>query len=416
MALSLFKKKSQLNAVPDFPKGGASPSAVGLTPLKKGKTGLNKKLIIGVAALFSIALVALTTFIAIRNQPQTTKSNAAVNTCINLTKGQTDYQLCSDTIDNTTTSVIGHFHLHKTTGPDITVSVTQSSFYCTSSQTTSCQDNPNSTTVSLNLTTADTPFDIARSSTNNQACGSFEVDASAEGSAPTTLFYSTKVDCTPPPVPPGISTAPTATPTQAPGTNVISGRVYNATCPQPPVTVGACTPAGSETNGVTVDLQQGGKVLQSDITHDDTTVQGGSGLFTFYNLAPGTYSICVHPLTGTVMSCPTSPDSATCFSESVPPDNTNNIINLQDSSCITPAPISSVTPGSSPTPTDIVVVITATPTPASTGTPITPNPTLTGIVAQSTPAVTVTIPSAGNPLPYLAVGVPFLLILLAFIL
>ncbi|MEO6508614.1 MAG: hypothetical protein ABIO02_01555, partial [Patescibacteria group bacterium] len=80
----------------------------------------------------------------------------------------------------------------------------------------------------------------------------------------------------------------------------------------------------------------------------------------------------------------------------------------------TPSPTPNFTP--SPTPTSTVVIITATPTPtpiivvAATNTP-TPG---TGIA--TTVPNTPTIPSAGSPLPYIALGIPFVLILLAFIL
>ena len=442
MAFLDFKKETPLtpSSIPDLPKSGP-PGAGGIpAPLKQGKAGLNKKIIVTFGVLLSVMLIGITSFIALRKQPQTTSSKAATANCVQQTVGTAVISLCPGSVSLSTdkTSAKAVFQLTKesegTTTTATTVTVKQETFWCSIDNGGVCQDSPSSTSTNYTLNNVgDTQLiTLDRASDNGQACGLYQFSADL-GSGPLTQSVGTGTDCSatgltptvsvPPPVPPGGTITPTGTKTYS-----LSGTIYSSATP-PANTIDSCTPNGTGLNGVNLTLMQAGVVVQKETTHDNT-IAGGvvPGNYDFTNLDAGTYALCVTVPTGSQISCPVSISAgvSNCITEVVPPSDTAIVINLTSNAVPTiatsgaPTPTNSV--GGLPTPTDIVVVITATPTPTlGAGKGITPTLTPTAIAgsqsATATPAAgTPTIPSAGSPLPYIAVGVPFVLILLAFIL
>jgi hypothetical protein len=298
-------------------------------------------------------------------------------------------------------------------------------------------------------------------------CGAYQIDTDAEidgagepaGSGlgivsacvvPTNPPRNTPIPTTPPlatntPVPSSIPT-----PTDIPNTYRITGRLYKFCSENPDIN--ACPATGSTMNGVTVQAKLNGQVIATEVTHD---YQGAAGAFLFNNLNAGTYSICTTAPAGSQFFCATGPENGTCFNQTVPPSSSFNVVLLkQTTSCtgptstpantpiptatLTPPPGSTSTPiptrtptpppGSTSTPVPTATgtpvptatpTVTPTPPPGSTNTPI-PSPTqyivvnVTNTPAASSPAPT--IPSAGSPLPAIAVGIPIILMLLAFLL
>jgi hypothetical protein len=439
MKFSFIKhSKKGISFLPDLPKDSHSSStSTDFTPLKKQKNGINKKIIIGIGVVLSVIIVGLTAYIATRSQPQTTKTHAAESAdCISITIGQNIIDACPDSVslsaDKTSATALFHIAINGGSGTTTaSVPVNQSSYWCTS-DTGTCQANPNVTdqTYTLDSTNNTQIISISRKSDTSQPCGAFQFDITIS-SQKLSQSVATGSDCavsdtptpsqSPAPVPPGVTSTPKPTDTFS-----LSGVIYSSTSlPVSDASASSCTPVGTGLNGVDVSLKLNGVVVQEDKTHNASNVGAVvPGTYEFNNLDAGTYSLCIAVPSGSQISCPASigPNASNCFTEAIPSADDTAPVNFNLASISTPSSTPSGTPsptnsvGSAPTPTDKVVLITATPTPTTiivVAATNTPGPTT---AVQSTPVASPSIPSAGNPLPYIAVAIPFVLILIAFVL
>jgi hypothetical protein len=453
--------KETIPPVPPVNAGTAKFAANYKAPLVKKAPNVNKKILFSVIALGIIIVSGLSVYLATRSQPQTSKSKADEGVKVDVVRAIGAKQ-------GNTLNAGGELKWVAPPEQGTFTSETRVDMYhCLANDVHSCSDQQvNSTSGSVQVpkdgistVTFQQSFDMS-----NQ-CGTYQIDSYYDdgnglpgpgGKTAGTFLYNFPEPCpgsTPRPTQspsetPGVTNTPTPLPTDIPGTYRITGRVYEF-CAETPPNPDSCPATGVATNEIQVDVKQGNTIIQTQITH---FYEHADGAFLFQNLAPGTYSVCTSAPSGSQFYCSSKNPTGNCFSATLPPESSQNVVLLKQTTACGPA--ATATPAAAtptPNPTNSLTSIPAksTPTPSSTPTG-TPNPTPTNtpvptqtpklvdatptvtpyiivnatntpapgetIIAQASPTAQPTIPSAGVPLSAFAIGIPLLLILLAFVL
>lgn len=438
--------KETIPPVPPVNTGTAKFAASYKAPLEKKAINVNKKALFSIIFIGILAISGLSVYLATRPQPQTTKSNASEAAKIDVVRA-----IGSKSGNN----LVAGGELKWVAPPETGTyaSATRVDMYhCLANDVGSCSDQQ----VNSKGGTVDVPKDGLTTATFQESfpmtdeCGTYQIDSYYDdgnglpgpgGKTAGTFIYHFDTPCAVPTQRPTSTPAagtptptPTPEPTDVPGTYRITGRVYQF-CSETPPPKDSCPATGTAKSGVTVQVKKGNVVIQEQVTY---SYQGQEGAFVFTDLPADTYSVCTTPLAGTQLYCTSGQTTGNCFTAAVPPSSSFNVVNLQQTGACssptgTPVPTNTGAPSSTPVPTS-----TQTPTPTAVNTPVpsvTPKsdatPTITPyiivnatntpvpggtIVAQANPSAQPTIPSAGVPLPAFAIGIPLLLILIAFVL
>ncbi len=450
----LRKKKNKdltPKSIPELPKEntGTAHFASSYTALPKKKPVLNKKILVSVIVLGIVSLTGLSVFLATKS-PKTTNTKASSTPLVGLHRDISG-------VSGNNLYAGGELRYigpnPNPNDPPVAVDYRVDFYQCDSIRVNTCNTFSDSREGVVNV-----PVDGVTTATfqegfdMNDECGSYQVDAyfndGVEEKPAGSKLYKFTVDCNPEPtVAPSGTPQPTVPVEPTPAAGRIGGRVAFYACTDTLPNANTCTniDPSKGINGRSVSLLQNGNTIATTTT---STQFGSPGYFTFDGVAAGHYLVCTNNPGNAVFHCsngaqPSTPpfcneldvvagqnttsrfivlkaDPATCSTTTPPPGTTNT-------------PIPSNTPTRTPTPTIIASgtpkpTVTpgpsATPTPGPSATP-TPGPSATPtqyvvVNATNTPGadttVVPTVPSAGNPLPLLAIGIPLILIFLAFLL